>query len=152
MMKWLLATALMMPLTAAADPADPNPGDANVLRECLTFKAAAQQTTCVQVIAKRCTEEAGNEYDSTIRDCYRRGETAWDEILNAEYKTLGEKLSAAQKSKLREEQRAWIKKRDKTCNAIWDEFQGTMAHPLMARCFNRETALRAIYLINYKPK
>ncbi|MBI3854852.1 MAG: DUF1311 domain-containing protein [Planctomycetes bacterium] len=110
-----------------------------------------QQKACLNTIAKRCFKAVGNGYDSTIRDCNRREEAAWDGILNARYKELGENLGAPQMKKLRDEQRAWIRKRDK-CNALYEQMGGTMAHPRIAQCLSRETSQRAIYLINYRPK
>jgi len=150
----ILAAAVattVVPLAVAADPQDPDPGDAAALRQCVASKSMpkAQQSGCVSLIVKRCFAAVGNDYDSTVRDCNRREEAAWDVILNAEYNALREKLGEAQKTKLRDEQRAWIRKKDKTCNAIYEEFQGTMAYPLMAQCFNKATSQRAIYLINY---
>ena len=130
---------------------DPDPGDAPALRQCMAGKSGpkAQQDGCLFLIVKRCFVAAGNEYDYSVRDCNRREEAAWDVILNEEYNALRGKLTEPQKTRLRDQQRAWIRKKDKTCNAIYEEFQGTMAYPLMAQCFNKATSQRAIYLINY---
>ena len=150
----ILAAVVVMtaaPFAVAAEPMDPGPGDAPALRECVAGKRTpkAQQDGCFMLIVKRCFAAVGNDYDSTVRDCHRREEAAWDVILNAEYNALREKLADPQKIRLRDQQRAWIRKKDRTCNAIYEEFQGTMAYPLMAQCFNKETSQRAIYLINY---
>ena len=146
-----IAVVTAAPFAVAAEPRDPDPGDAPALRECVAAKSTpkAQRDGCVKLIVKRCFAAVGNDYDSTVRDCHRREEAAWDVILNAEYNALREKLADPQKIRLRDQQRAWIRKKDRTCNAIYEEFQGTMAYPLMAQCFNRETSQRAIYLINY---
>jgi uncharacterized protein YecT (DUF1311 family) len=145
-----VAAMAVVPLAVAADPKDPDPGDAAALRQCIAGKGTpkAQRDGCVGLIVKRCFEAVGNDYDSTVRDCNRREEAAWDIILNEEYNALRGKLAEPKKTRLRDEQRAWIRKKDRTCNAIYEEFQGTMAYPLMAQCFNRETSQRAIYLIN----
>lgn len=139
------------PRPLRAEPTDPDPSDVAALRECAASKSAgkAQHEGCFKLIVKRCFKAVGNDYDMTVRDCHRREEAAWDIILNQEYRALGGKLGEAQKAKLRHQQRAWIRKKEKKCNAIYEELQGTMAYPLMAQCFNRETSLRAIYLMNY---
>jgi uncharacterized protein YecT (DUF1311 family) len=132
----LAAIAVMTaaPFAVAAEPMDPDPGDAPALRECVAGKSTpkAQQEGCVMLIVKRCFAAVGNDYDSTVRDCHRREKTAWDVILNAEYNALRERLAEPQKTRLRDAQRAWIRKKDKTCNAIYKELQGSMAYPLMA--------------------
>ena len=139
------------PSAVAADPADPDPADAAVLRECVAGKRAdkAQHAACFELIVKRCFKAVGNDYDSTVRDCHRREEAAWDIILNEEYRALGAKLATAQMASLRDQQRAWIRGKDRKCDAIYKKLQGSMAYPLMAQCFNRETSQRALYLMNY---
>ena len=139
------------PLALAADSTDPGPGDAPALRECVAGKSTpkAQLNNCYMLIVKRCFAAVGNDYDSTVRDCHRREEAAWDVMLNSDYSALREKMGEAQKTKLRYEQRAWIRKKDTNCNAIYKRLQGTMAYPLMAQCFSKETAQRALYLLNY---
>jgi uncharacterized protein YecT (DUF1311 family) len=149
LMAVVIMTAAPLPLLAA--PGEPDPADAAALRECVAGKGApkAQHAACFTLIVKRCFAAIGNDYDSTVRDCHRREEAAWDVILNEEYRAPGGKLGDAQKTSLRNQQRAWIRSKDKKCNVIYDEFQGTMAYPFMAQCFNRETSQRALYLMNY---
>ncbi len=144
--------AAAAPIPALAAPDDPDPGDAPALRECVKSKGGtkAGDATCVEMIVKTCMTAFGNDHDSTVRDCNRRSEAAWDVILNAEYGALRDKLPAAQMAKLRDQQRAWIKAKDKKCNAIYKKFQGAMAYPPMAVCFNCEVARRALYLMRYQ--
>ena len=139
------------PFAMAAEPGDPDPGDAVALRQCVAGKSAgkAQHEGCFKLIVKRCFDAVGNDYDSTVRDCHRREEAAWDIILNEQYRALGDRLGEVEKTRLRDRQRAWIRSKEKKCNAIYEKFQGTMAYPLMAQCFNRETSQRALYLMNY---
>jgi uncharacterized protein YecT (DUF1311 family) len=138
-------------VAAVADPTDPDPADAGAIRECLTGKANAKaQEACIPLIVNRCFKEVGNEWDITIRDCNRRGQEAWDRILNDAYQALREKLDARRFAALRYLQRAWIKAKEKRCNRFWEEFRGTMAHPMIAACDHRETARRALFLLNYR--
>jgi uncharacterized protein YecT (DUF1311 family) len=55
-------------------------------------------------------------------------------------------LDEAQAVKLRDMQRSWLETRKRTCDFYNDYFQGSMAGPMMATCFNRETARRAMFL------
>jgi uncharacterized protein YecT (DUF1311 family) len=153
---WLVAAAAIGVVIATADvavagPTDPDPADAGAIRECLTGKANAKaQETCIPLIVDRCFKEVGNDWDMTIRDCNRRGQEAWDRILNEAYQALREKLDARRFAALRDVQRAWIKAKEKRCNRFWEEFRGTMAHPMIAACDHRETARRALFLLNYR--
>ena len=51
---------------------------------------------------------------------------SWDDELNKVYKLLMSKLSKKEQVKLRNEERAWIKKRDKVAKEVADEFCGTV--------------------------
>lgn len=151
---WMMAAAVGLVVVSAgigvADPTDPDPADPGAIRECLSGKANAKaQEACIPLIVDRCFKEVGNEWDMTIRDCNRRGQEAWDRILNDAYQALREKLDARRFAALRDLQRAWIKAKDKKCNRFWQEFQGTMAHPMIANCDHLETARRALFLLNY---
>ena len=53
-------------------------------------------------------------------------QNAWDNELNKVYKLLMSKLSSTQKTKLRNEERAWIKKREKSIDMIASEMNGCM--------------------------
>ena len=70
----------------------------------------------------------------------------WDSVLNASFQALKKALEPEQQTRLVEMQRAWIDARDRTCAFYYDYFQGSMANPMIANCFNRETARRAIFL------
>ena len=50
----------------------------------------------------------------------------WDNELNKVYKLLMSKLSKKEQVKLKNEERAWIKKRDKVAKEVADEFCGTV--------------------------
>jgi uncharacterized protein YecT (DUF1311 family) len=109
---WLVAAAAIGVVMGTADgalagPTDPDPADAGAIRECLTGKANAKaQETCIPLIVNRCFKEVGNDWDMTIRDCNRRGQEAWDRILNEAYQALREKLDARRFATLHDLQRA----------------------------------------------
>jgi hypothetical protein len=100
----LVVVVAVAPCALLAEPKDHVPADAKALRECVASKDTpkAQHAVCFKLIVKRCLAAVGNEYDSTVRDCYRREEAAWDIILNDEYRALGGKLVDAQKAMLRD--------------------------------------------------
>ena len=56
---------------------------------------------------------------------------------------------AEQKDKLRYMQRAWIESRDRTCAFYYDYHQGSITAPMGALCVNRETARRALFLLDF---
>ena len=67
--------------------------------------------------------------------------------MNETYRELqGDLDEDEQKTKLRDMQRAWIASRDATCNFYHVKIQGSMAVPMSASCFLRETAGRALFL------
>jgi uncharacterized protein YecT (DUF1311 family) len=109
-----------------AEQTDPDPADASAIRECLSGKTNAKaQEACIPLIVNRCFKEVGNEWDITIRDCNRRGQEAWDRVLNDAYQTLHETLDARRFATLPDLQRAWIKAKEKRCNRFWRSFRAS---------------------------
>jgi uncharacterized protein YecT (DUF1311 family) len=129
--------------------AQPARADASALRACFEGKSERQAEACIDTVAKDCANAEGNEYDSTMRDCRRREQQAWDIILNESYQRLRGRLPAKEMIKLRAAQRTWLKARQQQCDRFYAFFQGTMAHPMIAACENRETARRALFLLAY---
>ena len=123
--------------------------DVAVIRACIEGKSERQAEACIDTIAKACAKAEGNEYDSTIRDCRRREQQAWDVILNHTYRRLRGRLPTKEMIKLRDAQRAWLKARQRRCDRFYTIYQGTMAHPMIAACENRETARRALFLLSH---
>ena len=67
----------------------------------------------------------------------------WDDLLNANYKTLLGELDADQTAKAKAMQRAWISYRDTTCQFYYDKIQGSMALMMIAACVDpRDGAAR----------
>ena len=83
-------------------------------------------------------------------ECHERRYAVADQELNANYKDVVTKLDPAQKTKLRDLQRAWIKERDSTC-AKELEGGGTMAMVNASGCKFQMTEARAAFLKTYKP-
>lgn len=74
----------------------------------------------------QCMDESGG-VTSEMMDCIGVETQYQDDRLNRAYKKLQQKLSQNEKIKLRDEQRAWIKSRDRKVNKIYDSEGGTMA-------------------------
>jgi uncharacterized protein YecT (DUF1311 family) len=143
-----------LPLAALIVMNFPAPGvaqsgsdDVAAIRACIQGRTGGRAEACIDAVTKLCAEAEGNEYDSTMRDCRRREQKAWDTILNESYARLREQMPAKDMSRLRDAQRAWLKTRQRRCARFYQQFQGTMAHPMIAACENRETARRALFLL-----
>ena len=100
-------------------------------------------------MAGPCLDDDKTKSTADMNACNERERAVWDDILNESYRRLRAKLDTDQQGKLRNMQRAWIASRDATCHFYWDYYQGTMASPMAAYCVNRETARRALFLLDF---
>jgi uncharacterized protein YecT (DUF1311 family) len=146
----LAVLILMLLVTAPASFAQekPAPKDSAKIERCMKAKTghgwAWEQ--CIGVISEPCSKDEASMPPSAVIACYDRERAVWDDILNKSYQTVRKALDEDQQVKLREMQRAWIASRDKSCEFLYDYFQGTMANPMIAACLARETGRRALYL------
>jgi uncharacterized protein YecT (DUF1311 family) len=84
---------------------------------------------------------------SNIVQCFAREQLVWESVIDDAINKLRDAgLDATQREKLQAMQRAWKEDLDRSCAFYADFFQGTLANPMMANCFNRETARRGIFL------
>ena len=141
-----VASLLSQRVLAAEDDAKTLAADVATLRHCLTGKRPLQQEGCIFIIAKPCVGDETSKPPSEVEACHEREQRAWDLILNDAYQLLHDKLDDDQAAKLRDMQRAWVASRDRSCNFLYEFFQGNMANPMISYCNNQETARRAIYL------
>ncbi len=74
----------------------------------------------------KCTDESAG-ITSEILDCIGLEIDYQDDRLNKAYKKLRKQLVESEKLKLRDEQRAWIRTRDRNVNQIYKTQDGTMA-------------------------
>lgn len=96
-------------------------------------------------------EESLEEYyeGSTVDVRYATYESyeAWDKELNKVYKLLMSKLPQKQQASLRQEQREWLKKRDREAEKSGKEFEGGTYEDIMYTAgLSRETKQRTIEL------
>jgi len=98
------------------------------------------------LVSDPCAKRREMQPDASRAECFRAEQAIWDELLNDNFRKLRDDLDDDQKAKLRDMQRAWIASRDATCQFYYDKIQGSMATTMIAACFARETARRALLL------
>jgi uncharacterized protein YecT (DUF1311 family) len=137
--------------------ADPKPDpkqagrDSQTIQDCVkSVKGAATNAErCIGRVADPCLKRPGAVSNADMIACISRESSVWDDILNETFRRLNEQLDAEQKVKLRDMQGAWIDSRDRTCAFYYDYHQGSIAVPMGAFCVNRETARRALFLLDF---
>jgi uncharacterized protein YecT (DUF1311 family) len=125
--------------------------DSSAIQSCIkSVRGPVQKADrCIDTIAGPCLKRPGTLSTADMVACAGREAAVWDDILNETFRRLNEKLDDAQRIKLRDMQRAWIESRDRTCAFYDDYHQGTIARPMSALCINRETARRALFLLDF---
>ena len=82
-----------------------------------------------------------------MRDCIAAEHDAWDKSLNQVYQGLMASGSAAEKTQLRDDERAWLKRTKPKCDhAGDDEAGGTLQNVEIDQCYLDETIQRTVYL------
>ncbi len=98
---------------------------------------------------KRCIDNSGYG-DAAMTECYDIELSVQDGRLNQAYKMVMLRLSAARKTALKNEERAWVKRRDAVCqHHAAPEAGGTMYDVMLSSCLVDETIKRTIALENY---
>ena len=90
---------------------------------------ASQETTTAPVVRKRRTNyeaELMNRMSSVDESLPYKAYQTWDVELNKVYKLLMSKLSKKEQLKLRNEERAWIKRKERVAKDAADKFCGTV--------------------------
>jgi uncharacterized protein YecT (DUF1311 family) len=122
--------------------------DTAAIEDCIKSKPNAEET-CIGIVSDPCLNRDATKSTADQNACIDREIAVWDDILNETFRRLRDKLDEAQKTKLRDMQRAWIASKEKSCAFYWDYYQGTMASPMAATCVNKETARRALFLLGF---
>lgn len=149
----LRAAALVAAIGIGTSPAmaqlpAPSARDSVVIQSCVKSKPEAQES-CIGIVADPCLDGKDAQSTAGQNACFSRETAVWDDILNETFRRLRDKLNDSQRNKLRDMQRAWIASRDASCAFYWDYYQGTMASPMSASCANKETARRALFLLEF---
>lgn len=154
----LLACLAFLPLSAPAAEDGYTPEDAGLLEECLADARAvdagpgiekrAQFRGCIGMASEACQNES-EENQTTIGmvACALREIDWWDEVLNARYAELKQKLGAEEFAELRKAQRAWVAYKDAECAYHYFYWRdGTVSQLTGSSCLLRLTAERAFDL------
>jgi uncharacterized protein YecT (DUF1311 family) len=120
----LLAMTGASPAATKADPYAPSPQ----LERCMNSGDAAKGITV------------------GMMDCYGGEIDRQDVRLNSVYRTLIARLSPAQQEKLRVEERAWIKQRDRICRGRIAGETGSMSGLIYSECALDQTIRRRVAL------
>ena len=126
MIRWLVGLGMVVLLTGAAHGQD---GSASSKPLRLTYYSCVKASRGVTLALNNCI---GTEHDFQ------------DKRLNTAYQRLRTSLPAAQRATLRDEERAWIGHRDKTCTP--DGSGGTASLLDSNQCQLDQTAARAAVL------
>jgi uncharacterized protein YecT (DUF1311 family) len=93
-----------------------------------------------------CMDTAGGS-TMPMKDCMGAEYEAWDKQLNQTYQALMARRTAAEKIKLRDQERAWLTDtRIKCDHAGDDEEGGSLQGVEIQQCNLDETILRTVYL------
>ena len=84
-------------------------------------------------------------------ECTTAETARWDKRLNANYKSLLERLDPDRKKALIAAEVAWLKFRDSNCDFLFDPNGGQAARMTANSCVLRMTAERALELESFKP-
>lgn len=143
----LIIVALFLSVPVSAQD-KPNAKDSATIQNCIKTKSGQNWAweKCIGLISESCSKNETSMAPSEVIACYDRERAVWDDILNASFHRLRERLDDEQVRKLVEMRRAWMASRDKTCGFIYDYFEGSMANPMIAACLSRETGRQALFL------
>lgn len=131
--------------------------DAAALRACVD-RAEDDPRSCIETVVTPCLDTLSDSGEG-INGCYDREASAWDILLNENYRVaLDDAQSydadtqenggdAGAAAGLKHAQRAWIAFRDAECDRLYARnMGGTIRFTVHAACQNRLTAERAIEL------
>lgn len=125
-------------------------GAAIVTALCATSVHAAKVDRYYSKTYNDCMDQAGGS-TLPMKECLGAEQDAWDKQLNAVYQTLMAARSPADKIKLRDDERAWLKRSDHKCEHAGDaEEGGTLQGVEEDICYLDERILRTIYLRGLK--
>lgn len=97
------------------------------------------------------TGDAAGGVTSAMMSCLGEENMRQDARLNGAYKAAMQRLNAAQKTQLRNAERAWIGQRARRCDSAQQEAGGGSASGLVySNCFLDETIRRTIWLQRHK--
>ncbi|MDB5510584.1 MAG: hypothetical protein JWR08_67 [Enterovirga sp.] len=161
-----VASGLLIPAARAQDGM--SAADRATLAACLSAAQGGRRTpeTCIGAVQGPCMKQPGGETTSGMKACGGREIAAWDERLNAAYRSAlagdlgtqaavrgGGSRTLTGADILRDAQRAWIAFRDRKCDAAGLPMEGGSGAGLQSvECHLGETARQAIFLDGLKAR
>jgi uncharacterized protein YecT (DUF1311 family) len=116
------------------------------ISECLDA-AQLDGSVCIGQVSDPCMDEGDNYTTAGMRACLSLEHSAWDSLLNTDYRRLRDGLeTAAQQTKLRDAQRLWIKYVAAFCPLGYEFNQGTAFLVSGDRCNMDMTARQVLEL------
>ena len=165
MRRLVLTLPMLLLLAHPAAAADRGRDVAAAKKDVATIKACLKSAGddangCIGKIATPCQDQPDGSTTIGIAACVGREQSAWDAILNENYKAAMSEAKETDKrikqdgtgsggvaDALLKAQRAWITYRDAECGRLWALNQeGTIRTIIGASCLNDLTAQRAIEL------
>lgn len=118
----------------------------NRISECLDA-AQVDGSVCIGQVSDPCMDDSNNYTTVGMRMCISLEHSAWDSLLNTDYRRLRDGLeTAAQQTKLRDAQRLWIKYVAAFCPLGYEFNQGTAFLVSGDRCQMELTARQVLEL------
>lgn len=97
--------------------------------------ARTTPTRTYSPVFDRCMQESGG-VTTSMRDCFGSEYQRLDAELNTRYRTLMTSMPKAKSQSLRVQQRAWLAKRKRVCDASGDEEAGgTLQLVMIDQCY-----------------
>jgi uncharacterized protein YecT (DUF1311 family) len=142
----LIALAMSTPAAAATS-------DTQTVETCLQSQATAKGDAhaCKGRVAGPCLEKPEGMSTPGQVDCLMDETKAWDDILNAEYRSLLPLLKSEAAGDVKKAQRLWLQARDADCRVPYYFYDGgTIVKVLGAECERDHTADRAILIKQWR--
>jgi uncharacterized protein YecT (DUF1311 family) len=137
--------ALAAPLSTALAAVD----GSTTITACLKSEDGANRDgrACIGRISDPCLKEPGKDSTLSMVECMSSETGVWDDLLNADYKSLLGVLEGKAADSVRKAQNAWIVTRDADCGVPDEIYQGgTIARLDAASCMLDRTASRVLQL------
>jgi uncharacterized protein YecT (DUF1311 family) len=109
------------------------------------LQAAPAADTYYSKTFTACMAAAVSTY--AMRDCQGAEYATWDKALNQVYQALIASRSPAEKTQLRNDERAWLRRTKASCDHAGDGEAGGTLQPIeVEACYLDQTILRTVYL------
>ena len=141
-----VGTMLVFWACLAASPSLAGESPEAAIAACLKTEGA-NAYACIGRATDACAKTPDGQSSVGESKCARDESTAWDGLLNTDYKALLELLKPEAAEDLRKAQRIWVTSRDADCRVPYYFYEGgSIVQILGARCLMDRTAERALLI------